>query len=211
MDFTVLMPVFNTQPAHLLEAFYSIYNTDYKRPYPVLIVDDGSDRVDTLRVLDFIEEFPMVTIHRLEKNMGTPVALNEGHKIIETEYTAIMGSDDVSHPERFVVQEAFLNARPEIDVLGAGIFYFKSPDPYRLALIPPINHAERPKPGTRKSNPWWLVNHGTVVYKNQAVKAVGGYDANFRRGQDVNLWERMYKNGAKFANVQKVLYHHRRY
>jgi glycosyltransferase involved in cell wall biosynthesis len=211
MDFTVLIPVYNTIPAHLLEAFYSIYNTDYKRPYPVILVDDGSDRTETLRALEFIEKFPMVTVLHLDKNMGTPVALNEGHKLIETEYTAIMGSDDISHAERFVVQEAYLNAHPEIDVLGAGIFYFKSQDPYRQALIPPIIHHEKPKPGRFKGNPYWVCNHGTVIYKNQAVKAVGGYDTSFRRGQDVNLWERMLKAGFQFRNVQKVLYHHRRY
>ena len=55
------------------------------------------------------------------------------------------------------------------------------------------------------------MNHGTVIYKNQAVKDVGGYDIDKKRGQDVYLWKKMMEAGKKFHNVSDILYYWRRY
>ena len=57
----------------------------------------------------------------------------------------------------------------------------------------------------------WPVNHGTVIYRNSAVMAVGGYNVTYKRGQDVELWKRMRANGSVFRNIEQVLYSYRRY
>ena len=44
IDFTVLIPVYNTKAAELIEAAFSVHptNQSIKQDYKILIVDDGS-------------------------------------------------------------------------------------------------------------------------------------------------------------------------
>lgn len=145
-------------------------------------------------------------IINLKCNQGTSVALNAGHEYIKTEYIAIMGSDDVTHPERFKKQVEFLEKNPKVDVLGAQIKTFYNHDPKRKSIFT-SQHQSIP---TKKGGPW-QTNHGTVMYKNQAVKDVGGYDVEHRRGQDVYLWKKMIEAGKVFRNLSDNLYYWRRF
>jgi glycosyltransferase involved in cell wall biosynthesis len=200
MKLTVLIPVYNTGAAHLIEAVNSIINQDDKWAHRIILVDDGSENPHTLRAEDFLCMFPCVEVHRLEKNQGTSVALNEGHKLVNTEFVAIMGSDDISHHSRFRKQIQYLKDHPEVDVVGTNLFSFNNSDLRRSSIFT-SKHPEVPE---TEGN--WVVNHGTVIYRNSAVLAAGGYNPNYRRAQDVELWGRMLKKGFCFRNITEVLY-----
>jgi glycosyltransferase involved in cell wall biosynthesis len=201
MKIDVIIPVYNTPPAHLLEAVRSIQQPQTNL---IILVDDGSDNPATVAVLQVLasttKQVKVVTI----AHAGTPTALNEGHKYITTEYVAIQGSDDISAPNRFAEQLAVLKLHPEIDVVGARLFAFWDHDITRKEIFS-TGHAVKPVPADRPDNPWWLVNHGTAVYRNSAVIEVGGYDPKRLRGQDIDLWKRMFNAGKKFHNVNKIL------
>jgi O-antigen biosynthesis protein len=204
IDFSVLIPVYNTRPDHLLEAFYSILNQTVTRPYKIVIIDDGSTDKGTLFMLQFLRTFPNVNVHTLPENGGTSVALNKGHELIESTYIALMGSDDISHPDRFRLQCDFLD-KSEADVLGANCSSFYSND-IRRKLIWTSQHFPRP---VRKMP--HVVNHGTLFYKNQAVKEVGGYKPELRRAQDIDIINRMIGAGKTIRNISDNLYMWRRY
>lgn len=207
IDFTVLMPVFNTRPAALLEAIDSLENQSIKQSFNVVIIDDGSTSESTLKALKMLNSNKRIKIYTEAENKGTSVALNKGHRIIESEYIALMGSDDISHQERFLLQVKALEKNP-VDVLGSNLFSFKDGDITRTPLFT-SNHPAKPTSGNTTGG--WLVNHGTVFYKNESVKAVNGYDISKRRAQDVDLWPRMEKRGFTFSNLPHVLYGWRRY
>lgn len=137
-------------------------------------------------------------------NLGTSAALNTGHEYIQSEYIAIQGSDDVSTPDRFKRQCDFLERRKDVDVLGAQLMIFWDHDPKRKSIFL-SKHGSHPKPGKG-----WQTNHGTVMYRNQAVKDVGGYDVERRRAQDVWLFKKLMEKGYKFQNLSECLYHWRR-
>lgn len=204
IDFAVLIAVYNTPPEQLSEAVYSILNQKLSQPFNIIIVNDGSTSTATLAMME-----PLVKLHgnikllHMEKNSGTAAALNFGHSHINSEYTAMMGSDDYSYPLRFAKQLAYMeNNQP--DVLGTNLFAFKDGDIHRKAIF--TTHKNE-IPDYQKG---WLVNHGTVVYRNEVVVKAGGYNINFRRGQDVELWKRLFKNGHVFRNITEVLYAYRR-
>lgn len=205
IDFTVLIPVYNTDPAHLYEAVRSIVNQNIKQDFKILIVDDGSDKIATIKAIESLRSSRIV-IRRFDENQGTSAALNKGHEIIDSEYIAIMGSDDVSHKNRLITQVEFLQSN-DVDVCGTDLFSFADDDIFRRPKFK-TNHPERPTLVNTKNG--WLVNHGTVMYKNRAVKSVGGYDLSKRRGQDVDLWLRMAQAGKTFANIKQELYAWRR-
>ena len=212
IDFNVLIPVYNTKPNALIEAVFSVINQKINQHYKILLVDDGSTDTDTLALLDYFQKegkrgFCEVVVHHLDKNEGTSKALNYGHSILTSEWIAIMGSDDVCHESRFDLQTRFIKGR-KLDVLGTGLFGFKNGDIERKPMFKAV-HPVSPTPQNTKDG--WMVNHGTVFYRNQAVKDAGHYNPALRRAQDVDLWKRMYAKGNVFFNLQEVLYGWRRY
>lgn len=206
-DFTVLIPNYNTPPDQLFEAVYSVLNQSYAKPFKILIVDDSSHRIDTLWALECLEKNPRITVEYLKENGGTSIAMNVGHKLIETPYIAIMGADDISHAKRFETQIEIMKRDPKIDICGTNLFSFYSDDISRKPLMT-TGHPKIPVP--RSTNKWWITNHGTVIYKKEKIDSLGGYDPLLRRAQDVDLWQRAYEKGLSFYNVQSVLYAWRR-
>lgn len=205
---SVLIPVYNTPKAFLLEAVRSVQKQNINIPYEILLVDDGSTKEDTQIALAYLDKQDGVSIHCLGTNMGTSAALNKGHELLTTEYIAIMGSDDISDPNRFKLQMDFIAKNPTIDVVGTNLFSFYDDD---IRRTPIFTSSHKAFPTLKDSDYGWLVNHGTVIYKNKSVKDVGGYDLGYRRAQDVNLWKRMAQHGKKFANIPQVLYAWRRF
>lgn len=205
IDYSVLIPFYNTDPKHFREALTSILyqsRADYKE---VVIVDDGSTDKDSLAVLREVLMWERrIRVERLDQNGGTSVALNRGHKVIESEYIAIMSSNDISLPDRFKKQIAFLERYPATDVLGTQLTGFWDDDP-RKKVIVKTRHPSIPK------GKGWLTNHGTVIYRNSAVKEVGGYDPEYRRGQDIYLWNKLHAAGKVFRNLDETLYQWRRF
>lgn len=209
MKLTVLIPVFNTKPDALLESVWSILRQDDGIKHQIILIDDASTDHLTKQAIDSFTNHRFenpIKLLTLEENGGTSVALNKGHLIAETEFIAIQGSDDVSDRSRFRLQIEYLKKNPEVDVIGTNLFSFRDQDIKRTPIFV-SNHKE--KPVVKDSN--WIVNHGTVIYRNEAVKNTGGYNPEFRRAQDVELWGRMLKKGYQFRNIVQPLYAWRHY
>jgi len=211
MTHTVLIPVFNTPAPHLIEAVNSML---YQKRVvtKVLIIDDGSTDPGTREAIELLELHDRVDALRLGKNEGTPTALNKAHEIVKTDYSIIMGSDDISHLSRLELQLEYMKQHPETDVLGTGLWAFKDSGStlFRSKWFEFV-HPEKPLPRVNGThNMYFIVNHGTVIYRNKAVNDVGGYNPLYKRGQDVELWKRMWENKAVFRNLPNILYAFRR-
>lgn len=207
MKISVLIPVFNTKPDALLESVYSILRQDDGVQHDIIIIDDASTDYGTIQAINSLRKnsYP-IKILTLEENGGTSVALNKGHRMVETEFVAIQGSDDVSDRSRFRLQIDYLKKNRETDVLGTNLFSFRDQDIRRTPIFT-SSHPE--KPIVKNTN--WIVNHGTVIYRQEAVLKTGGYNPSFKRAQDVDLWGRMYSKGFVFRNITEVLYAWRHY
>lgn len=204
MQFTVLIPVYNTPANHLQECWQSIQNQTVK-PTEVIFIDDGSTDSLTIYWLDDMLKSGQAIVKTLDKNYGVSHALNVGHGICNTEWIALHGSDDVSHKNRFERQLFELSIRPNYDVIGTQLEAFWDSDPKRKRILR-TNHKTFPKAANG-----WHVNHGTVIYRNSKVKEIGGYNIELRRGQDIDLFNRMILAGHKFYNLHDILYKWRRY
>lgn len=204
INFTVLIPVFNTEAPELIEALLSVLpaNQTIRQDYDVVIVNDGSTNESTLRALAFAESSLGVKVIHRETNGGTSAALNEGHAFIQTEYIALNGSSDISNRDRFRLQVEHLQVHPDIDVLGTNLYSFLNSDKTRNPIY---TSSHRYTTTLKERSEGWLTNHGTVMYKNQSVKDVGGYQLP-GRCQDVDLWKRMAGAGKKIHTLAAVTY-----
>lgn len=112
----------------------------------------------------------VLTVVRLEKNMGLGNALSEGLRHCRNELVARMDSDDISCPDRCERQLAVFSRYPNVSICSGTIAEFsESPETTTCTRVLPerndaiIEFAKRRSP----------FNHVSVMYKKSAVEAVG--------------------------------------
>lgn len=117
---SVIMPAYNAEQfiAEAIESVLCQTFTDYE----FIIIDDGSTD-STARIIT------SYTDHRIryvknERNLGIVGALNCGLSLAEGQYIARIDADDISLPERFSLQIAFMEKHPKIGVCGTAIRLF---------------------------------------------------------------------------------------
>lgn len=198
MLFSVCMSVYSgDNVTYFREALESIF-TQTRKPNEVVLVVDGPV---TTAIDGVIEEYsnmdtPLVVI-RLENNSGHAIARQAGLDAAQYEYTAIMDSDDIAVRDRFEKQMAYMEAHPEVDVVGGQISEFIG-DPSNVvgARIVPVEDAGI-KAYLKSRCPMNLV---TVMLKKASVQKAGGY-IDWYCEEDYYLWVRMVELGMKFANL----------
>lgn len=113
---TVLMPVYNAEK-FVEHAVRSIINQSFKE-FELIVVDDGSTD-QTHRILMQFDK-KVVKVFSQEKS-GITAALNRGLSLANGKYIARMDADDIALPERLQKQVAFLEAYPEIGIVGSAV------------------------------------------------------------------------------------------
>lgn len=112
---SVVMPTYNTPIPFLKEAVESVLDQTF-RDFEFIIIDDGSTNESTV-YLDGLTD-PRVRLIRNEINLGITKSLNIGFRAAKGKYVARMDDDDVSLPERFEKQLAFMESHPDVIVCG---------------------------------------------------------------------------------------------
>lgn len=113
---SVLMPVYNTRPEQLREAIDSILAQTFG-DFEFLILNDRSTDPQVEEVVKSYSD-PRIVYAVNERNLGISGARNRLLDMAKGEYLAVMDHDDISLPERFEKQVAFLDAHPEVGVLN---------------------------------------------------------------------------------------------
>ena len=205
---SILMPVFDTPAAYLSECWDSIREQTL-REWELVLVDDGSRAVETVAEIDRIARDPRVVLIRLDKNQGIPHALNAGLKHCRASLVARMDADDKMLPTRLERQLAYMQAHPEVAVLGTQMQAIKWKTG---ALFPPTEHPEQITDEYIKhqydTHEIWFLNHPTVMLRCDEVMKLGGYPA-YRVAQDLGLWLKVVGAGLKVHNLPSVELHYR--
>ena len=204
---SVLISVYRgEEPSWFTRALHSITLEQTRRPDEVVLVTDGP-LTETLEeeIRLFREELKgteeiRFRVIRLPENRQLGRALQAGLKYCSGELVARMDTDDIARPERLALQEAYMNAHPEISACGGEIAEFeKEGTVIRVKHMPETPEAIRRYGKIR--NP---LNHMTVMFRKEAVEHAGGYK-HFPLLEDYHLWSRMLADGAQFGNLPAVL------
>lgn len=199
---SVLMPVFNGG-AYLGEAVESILNQTF-RDFEFLIIDDGSTD-DSLKLLrQYAMRDSRIRVIARE-NRGLTSTLNELLSIARGEFVARMDADDISMPERFARQIAFIRDNPRVVCVGAAFQMIDSAGRYLTTLTSPQTDAEIQ---SLHLSGHAAITHPVVMMRLAAVNQVGGYDSNYDLVEDLDLWLRLGEVG-EFANLTDVLLKYR--
>jgi glycosyltransferase involved in cell wall biosynthesis len=116
---SVVMPVYNAEK-YLEKAVASILGQSCV-DFELIMVDDGSTDGSSAMLESFRQKDARVIVQKHPQNQGIAVALNSGLALARGRYIARMDADDISLPDRFEKQVAFLEKHPEIDILGSAV------------------------------------------------------------------------------------------
>jgi len=199
---SVLMPVYNGEK-YLHQAIDSILGQTFT-DFEFLIINDGS----TDSSAELIESYndPRIRLVHNKTNLKLIETLNKGIRLARGQYIARMDCDDISMSERLSKQVAFMDAHPEVDILGTGFYVIDSNGKPSHKVLFPLNH---------HFLCWSLcfycpICHPSVLIKKNAVVKVGGYDPEMLHAEDYDLWYRLSKK-AKLANLPDILLYLRKH
>lgn len=172
--------------------------------FEFVIIDDGSKDSSTQIIRGYTDSRIILVS---QENRGLAAALNRGLEIARGEYIARQDADDISLPDRFAAQVRFLDAHPEIAVLGTGALLIDSEGRPFSKFSPFMRHRRLVAELHRGVCP---LMHGSVMVRRGAIVAVGGYKPVFSHAQDVELWLRM-SGRYRLANIRESFYHYRKH
>jgi glycosyltransferase involved in cell wall biosynthesis len=200
---SVLLPVYQAE-RYLEEAVESILAQSFD-DFELIALDDGSTDASP-RILGALADRDDRIRVRRSQHAGLVSQLNWGIAEARGEFIARMDADDVSHPERFHHQLAYLETHPDCVAVGTGT---DEVDPERRIIraldIRPSHHEIESR--LMQSDGGALI-HASALYRASALRSIDGYRKKFEYGEDIDLHLRLGEIG-KLANLPESLYEYR--
>ena len=147
-----------------------------------------------------VQSSKVLTVVKLPVNGGLTKALNVGLKHVTCDLVARMDSDDIAAPNRFELQERFLEEHPEIDIVGGSMQEFDDEHECLNVRHYPQTHEEACK-YIVKACP---LAHPAVMMRKRMFDERLQYDERYRMSQDIKLWYDAILAGYKIANLPDV-------
>lgn len=185
---SVIMSVYNGS-AFLQESIESILNQTFA-DFKFIIIDDCSTDNSGDIITEYAEKDPRIVLVKNQENIGLTKSLNKGLKIAQGKYIARQDADDVSLPERFEKQVAYMEAHPSVALVSSGVEYIDETGKKLGNHIPPEDPIVLRWQFLFK-NP---LRHSTVLWCRELIdNKVGNYDPHFICCQDYDLWTRIFE------------------
>lgn len=197
---SVVMSVYNSS-RYLESAIDSILGQTYD-DFEFLVINDGSTD-DTQKILASYDD-PRIVVLDNKRNLGLAASLNRGVSIARGEYIARQDADDVSYPQRLTNQVAYLDAHPQVGVVGTTTEWIDDDNNvvrvWRQPTGNPAIHETLLK--------HCCLIHGSTMFRRRCFEEMGGYNSAMRTGQDYDLWLRM-SDSWDMGCLAEVLYKYR--
>jgi len=203
---SVLLPAYNAQ-AFVAKAIESILGQTFT-DFEFLIFDDGS----TDKTLDIIKGFAKKDdrIRIISRpNKGLVATLNEGLGLARGEFIARQDADDISLPERFESEIQYLEAHPNVGLVGSNYISINESGTKDVFVTNVFTHPEDLKMCLVLCNQF---GHGSIMMRKsvvQKVEGVKGYDPAVGHVEDYDFFVRI-SRVTDVANIEKPLYKWRR-
>ena len=199
---SVVMAVHNGE-RYLEEALESVF-TQTLEDFECLLIDDAS-RDGTAGIIENYKD-KRLKVLRNPENIGLTASLNKGLALASGDYIARFDADDICHVERFAKQVAYLDAHPEVGLLGSAYS--------RIGESGATIGGTVQKPATDSEIRWAAVlenpfAHPTVMMRGSVLREHKiTYDTSFETTQDYDLWVRLLAV-SKGANLEEALLKYR--
>ena len=200
---SVILPVYNGE-TYLAEAIESILTQSHS-DLELIVIDDCSTDASAAIVSDYASRDERVRLVRHDHNQGMPSARNSGIAASRGEFIATMDCDDISLPQRLEKQVAFLQANPDIGVVGISVQNASADLSERQIHTYPQQHVFMVL--------YWILGGttlqgGVIMARRTAFLAIDGYNDSVRLAEDTELLSRLCLE-TRLANLPEAPYLYR--
>jgi glycosyltransferase involved in cell wall biosynthesis len=206
---SVLMPLYTPEPGYVRSAVESVLHQTLQ-DFELVVVEDPSSRTAEQVFREYAD--PRIR-YFLNADRGSLIAqLNQGLQTTRADLVAVLDGDDVCIPTRLQRQLEYLQHHAEVSVLGSQITIIDQNGRKRGRRRYPLTH-EAILHTLPRFNP---LAHPSVMYRKGPVLDAGGY--TFLQIEDFGpsfavldyeLWARLARRGARFANHPESLLEYR--
>ncbi len=205
---SVVMPVYNREK-YLAEAIESILEQSIS-DLELIVVDDGSRDGSYEMARAYGRHDERLRCIKLDRNMGVSAARNRGMAASVGEYIAFMDSDDVSLPDRLDKQAGIMERNGKIGVVSACTNIMN--EDMSVLLTPKSVPALHPNIVLSLLIGAPCIVAGAMMVRASLARKAGGWNESLRAGEEEgDYYMRLLLHGARFANVNEILYLQRKH
>jgi GT2 family glycosyltransferase len=199
--FSIVMPVFDTDPRWLRAAIESVRKQVYPH-WELCLADDASTRQSTVACLAEFGSDPRIRMMRRSANGHISAASNDALALATGDFIALLDHDDELTPDALAEMAKAINLTPDADLL------YSDEDKITTSGV-------RCDPFFK---PDWSPDHflgqmytcHLTVARASLMRDLGGFRLGVEGSQDYDLWLRMIGRTSRVKHVPKVLYHWRK-
>lgn len=187
---SVIIPTFS-RPENLIRAISSVKNQTYS-PIEIIIVDDnGENTPNQLMTYELLKNFIdcgeiKYCVHK--KNANGSAARNTGFRASRGEYVNFLDDDDEFGCNKIERQVEYLNNNQEIDATYCDTIIKNGSK--ETTIINNDNISKIENILLEKL----FFNTSTVLFRRNVIEELCGFDENFQRHQDYELYIRYFRN-----------------
>lgn len=201
---SVILPAYNAE-RFLKESIDSILNQTFP-DFELIILNDGStDKTEEI-ILSYND--PRIRYIKNEQNLKLIKTLNKGIDLAKGKYIARMDADDISLPERFEKEVAYLESHPDVAVVSC--FPYNMNMDGKLLGKSSYFSVTRPLPCKFVSMFEPSICHPICMFRADAIKSYKYNDSEeYLHIEAYELWNRMFHTGAKGSMIPEFLLYYR--
>lgn len=180
----------NRNPSKLNRTLDSLLQVNGPR-CRVLLVNDSEREIESTFSCDMVD----LRIINMGSRNGLTMALKKAEPLISAKYVARVDCGDQVHPDRFQKQVEYLEKNSTCVLIGVAT-KIRVVSQGRLAseyVTESSNSIPVLTKYLRKRNPFV---HGSIMFRSEAFRRIGGYDQRAVVGQDLDLYLRIMRFGS---------------
>lgn len=203
---SIIIPSFN-EPIEVLRESLDSVVAQTMGDFECLVIDESTLPEAAAACRALCERDVRFRYVHPDTRIGLAASLNLGLSMASAPLVARFDSDDICLPDRLERQTAYLDAHPDVGVLGGGLEIFSTEG----GTIAIRHYPVAPRAIERSFQTTTPIAHPTVMMRKAVLDHCGGYDPSFRFAEDLDLWLRMLNHGVRFANLPEVLVRYRQH
>ena len=200
---SVLISVYKKEKVQYLNrALMSVWDDQILKPNEIILIKDGPLNSELDNLIDDwqIKLGKHMIVLKNESNLGLTKSLNKGIKFINSKYVARMDSDDISLPNRFLLQTKYLDEHEDVDIVGGSIQEFDEENENIGVRYYPLSY-EEVLSYMFKASP---LAHPATMMRMTIFNKVS-YNEKYRLSQDIALWFDAVCAGFKINNISEII------
>ncbi|SFK47075.1 Glycosyl transferase family 2 [Lachnospiraceae bacterium KH1T2] len=204
-ELSVFMPCYNVEK-YVEDAIRSVLYQTYSE-FELIIVDDGSTD-KTLEILKRFERLDSrIKIYVNEKNMGVAYTRNLMFDLCNSEYIAIMDSDDIMSRDRLEIEKTYMDLNPQVVAVGGAMQIITEDGKFENSVGFTSNNWGANMARLLFDNPF--LNSSMMIRKSVFNQRKIRYDLRFNAIEDYKFWAESIFEG-KIVNLNRIMFFYRK-